>query len=116
MLSDFQTSRVLGVGHFGTVLLVKCVRYTESGAGEEKKKGVAAGEIVPGNLYALKMIKMSSITREKQWQHIRNESTIMHMLHSQGLSFAPLLYTTFKTDLSQIFVMELLDGITLFQY
>jgi len=75
----------------------------------------------PLSQYALKMVGIKSMTKQKQIEHLFNERDILitlqeHREQALAASNFPRLYATFKSDSHVNFLMEPIDGITLYQF
>ena len=71
--------------------------------------------------YALKMVELHQLNRQKQIEHLLNERDILSILQERrehdmaALSF-PKLYSTFKSNMHVNFLMEAIEGVTLFEF
>ena len=90
-IDDFEIHRVLGRGQYGKVLL--CRHKTT------------------GNVYAIKVIKKSSIKNEQQVKNTQNESRILRAIRHP---FIVGLYYAFQTNSHLHLVMEYVNGGELF--
>ena len=73
------------------------------------------------SLYALKMVELATLSKQKQIEHLMNEKNILSRLQRER-DFEPLacnfprLYSTFKSEQHVNFVMEPIEGITLYEF
>ena len=66
----------------------------------------------------MKMVQMQKITKEKQIQHLYNERDVLCYLQQMNRpsKYFPKLYATFKSEVNINFVMEQVDGMTLYEF
>ena len=75
----------------------------------------------PQDMYALKMVELQELSKQKQIEHLFNERDILSRLQEQreqdlAASCFPKLYATFKSKMHVNFLMEPIEGITLFEF
>ena len=72
-------------------------------------------------MYALKMVELQQLNKQKQIEHLINERDILSRLQERreqdlAASCFPKLYATFKSHMHVNFLMEPIEGITLFEF
>uniref|UniRef100_A0A0N5BC10 3-phosphoinositide-dependent protein kinase 1 n=1 Tax=Strongyloides papillosus TaxID=174720 RepID=A0A0N5BC10_STREA len=96
--NDFYFIKILGQGSFSTVYLGK--------------------EVETGSEYAIKVVKKTTILREKKAKHIMRERDIMIMLtfKTDDHPFITTLYSTFQDETNVYFAMTYANNGELFKY
>ena len=101
-LTGFRTVRVLGKGSFGVVRLVR-------GESEDRHdSGIDATPVIPGEVYAMKVIRKSDMIRNGQEGHIRAERDFL--VASENSRWVVPLITSFQDHSHLYLVMEYMIG------
>ncbi|UJR37580.1 hypothetical protein I4U23_030279 [Adineta vaga] len=107
---DFQISRPLGRGAFGSVKEVKCVRDPLP---DYLRVTNATDSTIKSHRIALKIINKKSAHKMKQEEHVVNEKRILQALN---FPFIIRFYFSFKDNANLYIGLELIEGGELFRH
>ncbi|CAF1118481.1 unnamed protein product [Adineta ricciae] len=107
---DFQISRPLGRGAFGSVKEVKCVRDPIP---DYLQVTNSADSTVKSQRIALKIINKKSAHKMKQEEHVVNEKRILQALN---FPFIIRFYFSFKDNANLYIGLELIEGGEMFRH